>query len=141
MAMVSVSLIALALTWAGTHQIGLSHRAASFSLIHWVLAIGLLIAGGFLFTSLVIHVDIRKRFDAFTFVAIGGVPAAVLAYATYAEVAGSMRVLDKLLGWATPYGVVAMGVLVGFALAAAVQVRPQYPVVTAENLSALSLND
>lgn len=139
MALVSVSLVALALTWAGTHQIGRAHMASGVAIVEWLLAIGLLVAGGFLFTSLVIHVDIRTRFDAWTFVAIGGVPIAVLVYGMYAEMISSIRVLDKLLGWAIPYGHVAMGLLVGFALAAAVQVRPPAPVVKTENLSVLSL--
>ena len=139
MALVSVSLIAISLIWAGTHQAGLAQMGGAFSPVEWGLAVGLLIAGGFLFTSLVIHIDIRQRFDVWTFVAIGGVPSAVLAYSMYAAASHEIRVLDKLLGWASPYGNVAMGLLVGFALAAAVQVRPQIPVVTTENLSALSL--
>ena len=110
-----------------------------FSGIEWGLAVGLLVAGGFLFTSLIVQVDIRQRLDAWVFVAIGGIPTAVLGYGIYALGVGEVRVLDKLLGWATPYGLAAMGMLIGFALAAAVRVRPPIPVITSENLSTLSL--
>ena len=139
MAIVSVSAISIGLIWAGTHQIGIAHQSPAFSGVEWGLAIALLIAGGFLLASLVIRVDIRQSFDAWTFAAIGGVPVLILAYCTYAQAVGPIRVLDKLLGWAIPYGHVGLAVIVGFALAAAVQVHPPTPVVTEESIAALSL--
>ena len=141
MAIVSVSLIAISLTWAGTHQMGLAHMSERFSALEWGLAVALLIAGGFLFASLLIPVDIRQRMDFWTFIVIGGVPTAVLAYGVYAEAVGPLRAFDKVFGWAIPYGHVAMGVIIGVALAAAVQVRPPAPVVTEESLSVLVLPD
>jgi len=139
MAQVSVSLIVISLIWAGTHQVGLAQMGDSFFGIDWGLAVGLLVAGGFLFTSLIVQVDIRQRLDAWVFVALGGIPTAVLGFGIYALGVGEVRVLDKLLGWATPYGLAAVGMLIGFALAAAVRVRPPIPVITSENLSMLSM--
>jgi len=54
MALVSVWLIAISLIWAGTPQVGLAQMGDSFSGIEWGLTVGLPIAGGFLFTSLII---------------------------------------------------------------------------------------
>ena len=139
MALVSVSLISISLVWAGTHQIGLMHMAGGFSLIDWSLSLGLLLSGGFLLASLLIEVDIRRRFDAWAFTAIGGIPTAVIAYGIYSGAFGPVRVLDKALGWAEPYGYVAMGLLIGFALAAAVKVKPPEPIVSDESLAVLTL--
>ncbi len=141
MMIVSVSLVAIALTWAGTHTYGRAQMADSFSVVSWGLMIGLLMAGGFLFASLIMPVDIRQRFDVWTFLAIGGVPLATIVYAVLDQAGVQLRVLDKLLGWVIPYGLVAMGLLLGLALAAAVQKRPPIPVVTDDSLSPLSLRD
>ena len=137
----SVSLITVFLIWAGTHQIGLAHLAGGYRVVEWILAVSLLIAGGFLLASLLIPVDIRQRFDFWNFFAIGGLPMAVLAYGAYMHAVGEIRVLDKILGWADPYGHAAMGIIVGVAVAGAVQVRPPRPVVTEEQLSVLSVSN
>ena len=137
----SVSLLAVSLIWAGTHQIGITQMEGINSFVEWMLAVGLLIAGGALLASLLIPVDIRQRFDFWTFCSLGGLPILVLGYGVYTLSFGPVRGLDKMLGWAIPYGLTAMGVVVGFALAAAVRVKPRSPIVTDEQLSTLSISD
>lgn len=137
----AVALVAIGLTWAGTHLLGRAEMKENFSPVDWVLLTGLLMAGGFLLTTLIIPVDFRQRFDLWTFFTIGGIPLATIAYAVLADLGVDVRVLDKLLGWAVPYGIAAMGLVLGFAVGAAVEKRVPTPTVTPEALSTLSLGN
>ena len=137
----AVALVAISLTWAGTHLLGRAEMKESFSPVDWFLLVGLLMAGGFLLTTLIIPVDFRQRFDLWTFFTIGGIPLATITYAILTDLGVNVRILDKLLGWAVPYGIAAMGLVLGFAVGAAAEKRAPTPTVTPESLSTLALDD
>lgn len=115
-----VGLVVVALIWSGTHTLGrVFSYSSEFPAARWFLGLALLIAAGILVASLLQPIDVKAPFDAGRAAVIAAVPLLVLAY-SYLEMEFGVDwfLLEKVAGWARPYGHSALGMLVGVGIAA-----------------------
>jgi hypothetical protein len=115
-----VGLVVVALAWSGTHILGqVFSYSSEFPASRWFLGLALLIAAGILVASLLKPIDVKAPFSVRRAAVIALVPLIVLAY-SYLEMefGADWFLLEKVAGWAHPYGHSALGVLVGVGIAA-----------------------
>lgn len=115
----ALAILILALVWAGTHLLGRAFAVtADLPASVWGLGLAILTAAGFLTASLLRPLDIKTRFDLKKALPVIAIPAAVLGYSYLAmEFHIDWFLVDRIAGWASPYGHSALAFMLGVGLA------------------------
>jgi hypothetical protein len=122
---VGVVALAMALLWAGTHQLGsLYAERPSFSSLRWTASLALIAASGFVFVNAWRPLDVRAAIDWTKLMSVVTVPFVVLAWCWLSlEFQVDNAFFDRLFTWASPFGHGVLAAMIGIGATAGVQTR------------------
>ena len=122
---VGVVALAVALLWAGTHQLGsLYAERPTFSSLQWIASLSLIAAAGFVFVNAWRPLDVRAAIDWTKLISVVAIPLIVLAWCWVSlEFQADNGLLDMLFTWASPFGHGVLAAMVGIGATAGVQTR------------------
>lgn len=122
---IGVVALAMALLWAGTHQLGtLYAERPAFSSLRWWGALALIGAAGFVFANALRPVDVRAKIDWSRVLALDVLPLAFLVYCWIAlefQIANSF--LNTVFAWASPFGHGILAALAGIGVTAGMHTK------------------
>ena len=125
LAVFGIVVLAIALVWAGTHELGALYAdRPHFSSFRWLFSLGLIASAGFVFANAIRPVDVRAPIDWRRVVPLIGPQVLFLAYCWVSlEFQIDNQFLNTMLAWASPFGHGLLALMVGLGIAAGMPTR------------------